>query len=81
MYENSATGLKKAAHERMLNDKGRKIIKEQVGNSHFNNFDQYKNMHSGDAGNFDEEWNQVAASLGFKPNSNALEYGNGQAYP
>lgn len=29
IYENSGTGLQKASHERMLNDKGRKIIKER----------------------------------------------------
>lgn len=44
MYQNSATGMKKASHERMLNDRGRKIIREQVGNCNFNS-DHFKNMH------------------------------------
>ena len=34
MYENGGTGLKKASHERMLNDKGRKIVRERIGNTH-----------------------------------------------
>jgi hypothetical protein len=31
MYDNSGTGLQKASHERMLNDKGRKVVKERMG--------------------------------------------------
>lgn len=37
--------MKKASHERMLNDKGRKVVKEKVGESHFNKHDHYRNMH------------------------------------
>lgn len=48
MYENTEYGVKKASHERMLNDRGRKIIKEQIGNSHFNSYDHFKNMTSAD---------------------------------
>ena len=48
MYENTENGVKKASHERMLNDRGRKVIKEQIGNSHFNSYDHFKNMHSSD---------------------------------
>lgn len=33
MYENSGTGLQKAAHERMMNGKGRKVIREKVGHN------------------------------------------------
>jgi len=31
MYENQAAGLQKAAHERMLNGQGRKVVKERIG--------------------------------------------------
>lgn len=48
MYDNSATGLQKASHERMLNDKGRKIVKERIGNQ-MNNYDHYKNMREEEA--------------------------------
>ena len=48
MYENQAAGMQKASHERMLNDKGRKVIKERVGNTHFNSYDHFKQMHAAD---------------------------------
>jgi hypothetical protein len=32
MYDHSGTGLQKASHERMLNDQGRKIVKERMNN-------------------------------------------------
>jgi hypothetical protein len=32
MYENSATGHQKMAHERMLDGQGRKVVKQKVGN-------------------------------------------------
>lgn len=43
MYDNTGTGLQKASHERMLNDKGRKVVKEKMGNQ-MNSYDYYKNM-------------------------------------
>jgi metal-dependent amidase/aminoacylase/carboxypeptidase family protein len=79
MYHNSGTGYQKASHERMLNGQGRKVIKEKAGNQ-FNSYDHYKNMGSDDFQNFDHEWNRVAGQLGFKPNSNALEYGGGDPF-
>ena len=60
----------------MLNDRGRKIVKERMGENQ-RNFDHYKNMHSNDVHNFDEDWNRVAGQLGFNPGSNMLEYGGG----
>ena len=32
MYENQSKGVQKAAHERMLNGQGRKVVKERMGN-------------------------------------------------
>ena len=52
MYENKTQGLQKAAHERMLNNQGRKIIRENV-KGNVRNFDNYKNMTSNDGPNFD----------------------------
>jgi len=49
MYENSTHGIAKTSHERMLNDRGRKVIKEKHGNNQYNAYDHYKNMHSNDA--------------------------------
>ena len=38
---NPAAGVQKASHERMLNDKGRKVIKEKIGNTHFNSYEYF----------------------------------------
>jgi hypothetical protein len=51
-YEHSGTGLSKVAHERMLNDKGRKVVNERMGGNQ-NSYDHYKNMREGDASSFD----------------------------
>lgn len=48
MYDNTGTGLQKASHERMLNDKGRKVVKEKIGGQ-MNNYDFYKNMREEEA--------------------------------
>jgi hypothetical protein len=47
MYENTGTGFKKVGHERMLNDKGRKVVRENLGGSQgaHNSYDYYKGMH------------------------------------
>ena len=38
-------------------------------------------MQQSGASDFDARWNEMAAHMGFKPNSNALEYGGGgQSY-
>jgi hypothetical protein len=52
LYDNSATGMSKASHERMLNEKGRKIVRERVGDQ-MNSFDHYKNMREEEAEHFD----------------------------
>ena len=60
----------------MLNDKGRKIIKENV-RGNVRNFDNYKNMGAADGHKFDREWNEMAARMNFKSGfGNALEYGD-----
>ncbi len=75
MYHNSAKGVEKSSHERMLNNQGRKVIRERVGNDQ-RNYDHYKGLTSEDAGHFDQKWNQMAGQMGFKSKvGNALEYG------
>lgn len=59
MYENSGTGLQKASHERVFNDKGRKIVKERLGDQ-MNSYDHYKNMRDEEASQFDSAWQQAA---------------------
>ena len=78
MYDHTGTGLQKASHERMLNDKGRKIVKERLGNQ-MNNYDHYKGLREEDAGQFDQEWSSHARQLGLPANTanNMLGYGGG----
>lgn len=65
----------------MLNDRGRKVIKEKMGNNQYNAFDHYKNMNTNDAPNFDQDWNRVAEQLNFRPSyGNALEYGSSDPF-
>jgi uncharacterized membrane protein len=49
MYDNTGTGLQKASHERMLNDKGRKIVRERDAGGQITNYDHYKNMREEEA--------------------------------
>jgi hypothetical protein len=46
MYENTGTGLQKMGHERMLDNYGRKVIRERIGGQGgpTNSFDHYRNM-------------------------------------
>lgn len=78
MYDNSATGLQKASHERMLNDKGRKIVKERLGQQ-MNSYDHYKNMREEEGEEFDNHWGQMANQLGLKSTTanNRIGYGGG----
>lgn len=78
MYDNSATGLQKASHERMLNDKGRKIVKERIGQQ-MNSYDHYKNMREEEGEEFDNRWGQMANQLGLKSSTanNRIGYGGG----
>ena len=59
MYDHSGTGLQKASHERMLNDKGRKIVKERLGGQ-MNNYDHYRNLREEESHQFDQAWGQAA---------------------
>lgn len=68
-YGNTGTGLQKASHERMLNDQGRKVVKERIGNQ-MNSYDHYKNMREEEAQHFDDQWGRMAHGLGL-PTSTA----------
>ena len=80
MYGNTATGMEKASHERMLNDKGRKIVKERLGGGQMNSYDHFKNMREEEAEHFDSQWGQMAGHLGLQTSTanNRLEYGGGK---
>lgn len=64
MYDNTGTGMQKASHERMLNDKGRKVVKERIGNQQ-SSYDHYKNMREDEGEHFDQAWGSMSKQLGF----------------
>jgi hypothetical protein len=43
----------------MLNDKGRKVVKERIGDQ-MNNHDYYRNMREDEGHQFDQQWGQMA---------------------
>ena len=46
LYHNSETGLHKAAHERMMNNQGRKLVKEKLGPDS-KEYEHYRNIRPG----------------------------------
>lgn len=72
-YANSGTGLEKYGHERMIGNKGRKVVKERVGNNERTS-DNYKNLASEDANEFDRHW-QMAMGGGPLPLPSGNLYG------
>lgn len=81
LYDNSATGLQKASHERMLNDKGRKVVRERIGDQ-MNSHDHYRNMREEESHQFDQQWGQMAGQLGLGTSTanNRLGYGGGSSH-
>lgn len=43
----------------MLNDKGRKVVKEKLGNQ-MNSYDHYKNMREEEGHDFDKAWGSMS---------------------
>jgi hypothetical protein len=82
MYQNSHTGLEKAAHERMYHGKGRKVVMENDRSSGVqNSYNYYKNMREEEGQSFDQEWDSAAKRLGFYSDTKALPYGSGYPRP
>ena len=71
-YAHSGTGLEKYGHERMIGNKGRKVVKEKIGNCEKTS-DVYKNMGQEDAFEFDRHWTQLNGG-------NALPVPSGNIY-
>lgn len=74
-YHNTGTGMQKAAHERMLNGMGRKVVKERVGDQ-VNEYNHYKRMHEDHGDRFDQEWSSAAQEMGLGQRG-ALGYAQG----
>lgn len=79
MYQNTGTGLEKAAHERMYQGKGRKVVMENDRSTNQqNSYNYFKGMRDTDGPDFDREWNSAAKRLGFYDSGKSLPYGSGQ---
>lgn len=65
----------------MLNDKGRKVVKERVGNQ-MNSHEHYKNLREDEADHFDNHWGQMAGQLGLKTSTanRMLGYGGSSSF-
>ena len=61
----------------MLNDKGRKVIREKIG-ERVKSYDEYKGIKKDEAVDFDADWDRIASDLGFKPSVKAIGYGGGE---
>jgi len=78
MYKHTGTGYEKAAHERMYQGKGRKIVIENDRNSGSqNSYNYYKGMREIEGSDFDKSWENAAQQYGFRSDTQALPYGNG----
>eukprot|EP01016_Furgasonia_blochmanni_P007338 TRINITY_DN12944_c0_g1_i2.p1 TRINITY_DN12944_c0_g1~~TRINITY_DN12944_c0_g1_i2.p1 ORF type:complete len:512 (-),score=47.44 TRINITY_DN12944_c0_g1_i2:104-1579(-) len=65
-YQNTGTGLERIAQERMLNDQGRKYVKERIkGQGEQNVYTYYKNMEEEQAEEFDRKWNDYNTRMKF----------------
>ena len=65
----------------MLNDKGRKVVKERIGDQ-MNSHEHYRNIREEDAHHFDQQWGQMSSQLGLGTSTanNRLGYGGGSYY-
>ena len=61
----------------MINNKGRKIIKDKGPNGEVEEKRNYYNMDPDD--DFDQEWNNMNRQIGFRENIQKLGYGGGKS--
>ena len=93
IYHNLHTGLHKTAHERLINNQGRKIVKEKIYDNNLTEYDHYKNIYPGmyiyiyiysleNGRAFDNKWSKMSDNIGFesKTSENALPYAQTDYY-
>ena len=81
-YKNDLTGIQKAAHQRLLDDKGTKQIKQRnVNTGEQEEHNIYKGMKEDELDNFNKNYNDFRNKIGFQNNYkylNALNNRNSQ---
>ncbi len=73
-YQNTKTGIQKASHERLLNDKGHKVVRQRNRNlaeQYEHNY--FKGMNEGDLPQFENEYNNYRQKVNFSQNYKAIE--------
>ena len=65
-YKNNQ-GVNRIAEERMLNDRGRKVIKEKRGND-IEETNHYYNIDEEEAAHFDNDWRNMDRGMNFLEN-------------
>jgi len=78
-YKNSMTGVQKAAHQRLLDDRGTKLIKERnINTGEQSEHNIYKGIQESDLSGFNKEYNDYREKVHFQDNYkylNALKPG------
>ena len=68
-YKNTASGVEKASHQRMLDNKGHKYVRERNRNTgEHTEHNIFKGMQESDLGGFNNEYNSYGEKIGFKNN-------------
>ena len=73
-YKNN-DGIKRIAEERMLNDQGRKVIKEKRGNQEVEETNHYYNIDEDDVAHFDQNWRGANQNMKFLENHQKMMQG------
>jgi hypothetical protein len=73
-YQNSQTGIEKASHERLLNDRGHKVVKQRNRNQGEElEHNYFKGIGENDLQQFENEYNDYRGKVKFQDNYKALE--------
>ncbi len=72
-YKNSLTGIEKASHQRVLDDRGQKCIRQRNRNTgEQNEHNIYKGFEENELDNFNREYNDYRQKCNFQENYKAL---------
>jgi len=65
-YKNTEHGYDKAAHEKMINNKGKKLVQERIrANNMVNTHEISRNLREDEFGQFDQMWDDMSNKIGF----------------